>query len=298
MGKLVIYGRRGDNNSEGLRVGQVSEKLGRFFDVEFFSRPCKDSIVVVVKKQGQRIPVLEQFKAGNNRIVLDVVDWIDVEKYDLSDQTFAPNFFPKIFTQYFDAYIVNNTRMREWWLENIDTNKPVFVIPHHWDERFESFPSVEYEQKPYFYYLGQANRKTQNCLYVDDLMRDGCIYDHRTGERYFESRPVAGCQINLRKYGSWEYCFKPSTKVSTAAAMGSVIITTNDWSVQDVLSQDYPYLLKSTDYEEVKSMIQFVKDTYEKAEWFEAKKMLEETKKKTDLNETIKLYLEIENHFN
>lgn len=294
MGKLVVYGRRGDNNSEGLRVGQVSEKLGRFFEGEH----CANSTVVVVKKQGQRLPVLQQLKRDNNRVVLDVVDWLDVTKYDFSNDTVGPNFFPEILTEYFDGYIVNNTRMRDWWLENIDANKPVFVIPHHWDLRFESFPSVEYEQKPYFYYLGQTNRKNQNCLYVNELMRDGLLYDHRMGERYFESRPVAGCQINLRKYGSWEYCFKPSTKVSIAAAMGSVIITTNDWSVQDVLSQDYPYLLKTTNYERVKSMIQFVKETYEKTEWFEAKKMLEEVKKKTSLEETIKLYLEIENHFN
>ena len=46
--------------------------------------------------------------------------------------------------------------------------------------------------------------------------------------------------------------------------MDSVIITTNDWSVQDILPKEYPYLLLEDNLESVENMIEKVKLTYNK----------------------------------
>jgi hypothetical protein len=185
-----------------------------------------------------------------------------------------------------------------------DLKKPVFIIPHHWDERFAHLPLAEYSQQPYFYYLGYRGHEDQNCFHVQKLLDNNLLLDDRSqtngapgNNRYFQDRPVNGAQINIRKEGSWEYCFKPATKLSIAAAMNSVMITTYDWSIQDILPEDYPYLLKSTDYEEVEKMFQYVKDTFEKEEWFKAQQMLKQVKDKSSLDEIIKLYLEIEKYF-
>ena len=79
--------------------------------------------------------------------------------------------------------------------------------------------------------------------------------------------------------------------------MDSVIITTNDWSVQDILPNEYPYLLKNSKYEEVKLMIEKVKSTYQSSEWNLAKEILESVYHSTSLDLIIEKYKEINESF-
>ena len=292
----------GINDSGGMRGGQISNKLTNSFEKLILKNQNvhdKDKIVIILKEWASNIELLKYLKNNNNKIILDVIDWLDVNKYNPQNNIDVPNFFPDLLKEYYDGYIVNNTKMKDWWYKNMDPNKnkPVFVIPHHWDERFANLPLVEYSKQPYFYYLGYQGHENQNCLHVTQLLNNQLLYSNRNGQQYFQDRPVNGVQINIRKEGSWEYCFKPATKLSIASAMDSIIITTYDWSIQDILSEDYPYLLKSSEYKETEKMFQYVKETYQKEEWFKAKQMLEQVKEKTSLNEIIKLYLEIENYF-
>jgi hypothetical protein len=300
MTKLTFsYG--GINDSGGMRGGQISNKLvGSYEELILNSTKNKDRIVIILKDWANNINLLKYLKNNNNKIILDVIDWLDVDKYSPENNINNPNFFPRLLKEYYDGYIVNNIKMKDWWYQNMDndTSKPIFVIPHHWDERFANLPLVQYQSNPYFYYLGYKGHENQNCLYVQKLLDEQLLYDDRFGNRYFQDKPVNGVQINIRKEGSWEYCFKPATKLSIVSSMDSLMITTYDWSVQDILSEDYPYLLRSTNYDEVKRMFQYVKDTFQKEEWFKAKYMLEQVKEKTSLDKIIKLYLEIDTHFN
>ena len=198
--------------------------------------------------------------------------------------------------------------MKKWWVENIDTDesKPIFVIPHHWDMRFAWFPKGYYDEQPYFYFLGtdasEGNRE-QNCLHLNKLLEENLIQDWREGGpagvcRVFLDRPVNGCQLSIRKKNSWEYCMKPATKLVTASAMESVFITTNDWTIQDLLPSEYPYLLESSEYDDVVDMIKKVKDTFGGDEWVLAKKILEQVKTENSLDVLIEKYKEIDNFFN
>ncbi len=293
----------GINDSGGMRGGQISNKLANSYEKLILNNQNvhdKNKIVIILKEWASNKELLQHLKNNGNKILLDVIDWLDVEKYNPMSNENNPNFFPELLKEYYDGYIVNNSKMKEWWYENMDTDikKPIFIIPHHWDERFCNLPLTKYQQQPYFYYLGYRGHEDQNCLYVQDLLDNNFLVDDRNGARYFQDKPLNGVQINIRKQGSWEYCFKPATKLSIAAAMDSVIITTYDWSVQDILPADYPYLLKSTDYESVEQMFQYVMDTFEKEEWIKAKQMLNQVKEKTSLDEIIKLYLNIETYFN
>ena len=298
----------GINDSGGMRGGQISNKLTNSFEKLILNDRNihdKNKIVIILKDWASNLELLKHLKNNGNKIILDVIDWLDVDKYNPQNNINNPNFFPDLLKEYYDGYIVNNSKMKEWWYENMDNDlkKPIFIIPHHWDERFANLPLAEYSKNPYFYYLGYRGHEDQNCFHVQKLLDNKLLYDDRSnnhgipGNRYFQDRPVNGVQINIRKEGSWEYCFKPATKLSIAASMDSIMITTYDWSIQDILPEDYPYLLKSIDYEEVEKMFQYVKDTFEKEEWFKAKQMLEQVKEKTSLDEIIKLYLEIEKYF-
>lgn len=297
---LFSYG--GINDSGGMRGGQISNKLiGSYEGLTLAAQQHIDSnkIVIILKDWAHNLKALEFLKRNGNKILLDVIDWLDVDKYHPNLNINEPNFFPHLYKEYFDGYIVNNSRMKNWWQRNMDNdiNKPIFIIPHHWDERFSKLPEHKYEHVPYFYYLGYRGHENQNCLYVEKLLNDGLLYDDRQGSRYFADKPVDGCQISIRKEGSWEYCFKPCTKLSIAASMESVMITTYDWSVMDILPSNYPYLLLSTEYEDVVNMFKKVKETYNTSEWFLAKNMMEHVKNHSSIDYIASLYTQIEKHF-
>lgn len=299
MTKLIFsYG--GKNDSGGMRGGQISNKLTNSYEELILDNTKdKNKIIIILKDWATNTHLLKYLKDNNNKVILDVIDWLDVNKYNSKNNINAPNFFPDLPKEYYDGYIVNNFKMKEWWYQNMDNDrsKPIFVIPHHWDERFSQLPLKEYNTQPYFYYLGYRGHENQNCLYVQELLDENLLYNDRQGSNYFLDKPINGCQISIRTEGSWEYCFKPATKLSIAASMDSIMITTYDWSVQDILSEDYPYLLKSTDYDEVKRMFQYVKDTFQKEEWIKAKHMLEQVKEKTSLDNIINLYKQINETF-
>lgn len=302
--KNIYFSRGGEWNSGGMRGGWISKGLSGSFTKHILPNlSVRDSIVVILKQDASNLKMLQLLKSNNNTLLLDVIDWLDAQKYNNSKNENQPNFFPKVFVDYYDGYIVNSQKMKEWWYREIDTDfkKPIFVIPHHWEDRFVNLPLVDYKKSPYFYYLGYVGHKNQNCLYIDRLKSDKLLDAHRFGgsnEAYYVDRPLNGVQFNIRKKDSWEYCFKPATKVSVSAAMGSLIITTYDWSVQDILDESYPYLLKDTNYDSVKDMISYVTETHDGPIGNYAKEMLKGVIQKTSLYDSIiPLYESIITHF-
>lgn len=310
MSKLT-FSYTGLFNHEALRSGQISNKLtGSHKGLslkKFYTEKIKssDRIIIVLKQDANDLNLLNYLKNNYFKIILDIIDRSDPNKYNIKNNINNPNFFPDIPKNYYDGYIVSNNKMKDWWYQNIDNDrsKPIFVIPHHIDDRFYFLPTHQYDHTPYFYYLGvsKTSNDENNCHHISKLLKENLIYDHRyitpNMELYFKDKPINGVQLNIRTEGSFEFCFKPATKLLVSSAMDSLIITTYDWSIQDILPEDYPYLIKSSDYDEVKEMIKYVKDTFQKEEWFKAKEMLEQVKNKTTLNDIIKLYLKIEEHF-
>lgn len=312
----LLFSQGGISASTGIRGGQISHGLtGRYESLILNNENVVSStnkIIIIVKFMWNDIKLFQHLKNNGNKIILDFVDLTDKEIFDPNKNINMPNFLPKIPTEYFDGYIVNNTRMKKWWVENIDTDnsKPIFVIPHHWDMRFRWFPNGYYDKQPYFYFLGtdtSEGYKNQNCLHLNELQSDGYLDDWRTGNaassesRIFLDKPVNGCQLSIRKKSSWEYITKPATKLSTSAAMDSVLITTNDWSIRDLLSEpypDYPYLLKTSQYDEVVDMIGKVKDTFEKEEWFLAKEIMKKVRNDLTIDNIVNQYKEIDSFFN
>jgi len=301
----LLFSQGGRFDSGGMRGGQISNKLTGSYEKLILNNSNindRDKIIIIHKSHAQNIPLLHHLKNNNNILVFDVVDWLGdagVKKYDPNNNKDCPNFFPGLFHSYFDGYIVNNTKMKEWWYKNMDSDKtkPIFVIPHHWDSTFRNLPKKEYSTTPYFYFLGYKGHANQNCLYLDELYSKGLINEIRGNKTWLNDRPENGCQFNIRYYESWEYCFKPATKVTCAASMGSVIITTNDWSVQDILPKEYPYLLLDDSLESVETMIEKVKTTYNKSEWFLAKEIMKQINIDYSLDNIIQLYVQLLNNF-
>lgn len=298
----ILFSRGGTTASTGMRGGWISYALSGCFNKHILkNNNVYDHIIVVLKQDYNNLNLLSTFKKSN-KLILDVIDLLDVDKYNKNNNKVQPNFFPNIPKSYYDGYIVNNNKMKHWWRSNIDgdTSKPIFVIPHHWENRFKDLTCVDYKKYPYFYYLGYEGHEKQNCLHVESMLRDGLVLEHRNGTTnpYYKDKPLHGVQFNVRFFESWEYCFKPATKISVAAAMDSLIITTYDWSVQDILNSDYPYILKDSSYESLKNMIEYVNNTHNTDIAKKAKKYLQDAMDKTCLyNSIAPKYKNLLSHF-
>jgi len=323
----LLFSKGGIDNSSGVRGGQISYKLIENHTGTGMYEPLilnnnninsTNKIIIAIKLDYNNIPLLSHLKKNNNKILLDVIDLTDKNKFDpeLNNGDKIPNFLPNIPTEYFDGYIVNNSKQKDWWRKYIDSDatKPIFVIPHHWDSRFEWFPKGFYKESPYFYYLGtdlSEGYKNQNCLHLNQLLEDNLLGDWRTGswpdqvkdydfikrKPIFYDKPINGVQLSIRKENSWEYCMKPNTKLAASAAMGSLLITTNDWSIQEFLPKDYPYILKDHHYETVVEMIKKVKNTFNQDEGDKAREIMSQVKKDLSIDTVIKEYYNIINYF-
>lgn len=293
----ISFVNTGLGTSTHVGTSQLSYAItGSESELLFTSDSCRDRVVIAIKKMVNKID-LQKLRERNNKIILDVLDWVDYDKYSIEANRDEPNFLPEFNKELLDGYIVNSYKMKSWWERSVDASKPIFVMPRHWDTRFSTVRFVKYPQKPHIYFSGQKSWKNWNCLYVDRLIEDGLLHDKRSSERYFKDLPHEGCQISIRQSGSWEFCFKPASKLFSAAAIGSPIITGMDWSVEEFLPSDYPYALKDTEYETIVETFRFVKESYLGEPWFKAKEILAEIKRQTRVNRIATLYSNIENYF-
>ena len=99
---------------------------------------------------------------------------------------------------------------------------------------------------------------------------------------------------HARDKDSWEYNIKPSIKIKTAAVLNCNIITTNDISVKELLKKvdgtDYPYLLQSSEYNEVINMIKYAEKTYKTDIWYRGLEIMKKIKDNYDISIIVKDY--------
>ena len=72
------------------------------------------------------LDILKHIKSNNNTIIFDVLDYYDINTFDIPDMK------KNKFLDYIDILIVNNYFMRQKYYE---LNMPIYIVPHHYDER-------------------------------------------------------------------------------------------------------------------------------------------------------------------
>lgn len=306
------------NNSDGtiMRAKQISDKLGTkgFKATTIFLKDVKkyynvqNSIFVWLGAIGNdHIPhfLHQQFH------VLDIIDHYIYEKKNEVDYGIKKKLY--------NALFVNNEAMKNFFKNK--TKAEIYVIHHHYDPRYENITTMTEENSLTFGYSGsilslfhsdnflyfQKLAKEYNILFFDTeygLDVTPYIHSYERLYHYLKSKPKYvkdnlpknvqyNCDISIRPYGSDVCKFKTTAKIATAAILGHNIITTYDDSVKDVLSPDYPFLLKSTDYESVKSMFdKVIKDfNTDKMFWKKGLRLMEEVKRHLNLNKIVKIYM-------
>lgn len=190
-----------------------------------------------------------------------------------------------------DAIIFPNKTMQTDFKYSLSPNVKSLVIPHHWDSRFGEANTKQKDNEFSLAYFGSNHDK--NAIFSDKLNipRFTNFPDHLKYKDKFN------CLYSMRKEGTHDFLYKPSTKVVTASAIGANIITSKEPSAVELLGEDYPYFT-DTDFPSVKKTIEYAKKTFGKEVWFDALKTMKKIKKKTDINFVVDSYIKLLHHFN
>jgi hypothetical protein len=278
MKKIIFrsYNRRGSAVNRGQDISEQLNAIG--YDSEFIAASYDDhntnkywstlqnSIVVFIKSYTYK--EIEILKRNNNTVILDIVDSIANEDYSLESICTIP----------WDGIITPTVQM----IASINnTNINTVSIPHHWDKR-------------HLVNIDTVPRDVFNLAYIGSLGHDGGLfYDSYIPELVLvndwiaqtNTSPSYTCHYSVRPMDSYQFLYKPNTKISTAAAVGSNIIHSYDHAALDLVSNDYPYYTNSNS-EDIRNTIEYAKQTFGGPIWQYGLDIMKELKHRTSI-ETI-----------
>ena len=213
--------------------------------------------------------------------------------------------------------IVNNNFMRNEIKKNINYTGRIFIIYHHCDNDYNSIKLINQEELS-FGYMGSIKslKHTDNFLYFNELSKiypikfidteDWIEYTKEIKNNLFENILSYAnkydknniylnfnCHISIRKNNTRESLYKTTAKIATAAFFNHNIITTLEESVKDILPLDYPFILQDTNYDTIINMFNIIITDYNsnKILWNKGLKIMEDVKKKLNLNNVINGYI-------
>lgn len=306
--KLDSSKMRCDDIVDGLGDRKINAKVITLDEVKNYYKHESNAVFIWLGPGGnEHIPRFQH----ENFHILDCIDKYVLDKNKI-EFGLKSNLYNKV--------IVNNESMKKHFQKMSCSD--VTVIHHHSDPRYEKVITSVPKNVLKFGYIGSILSlfHSDNFMYFQKLasLYDIQFYDTEFGQdvtKYVQenknqnalldilkSKPNASvpqnlnfnCDISIRPYGSDLAKFKTTSKVATAAILGHNIITTFDDSVKDVLPSNYPFLLKNTDYKNIKAMFETVKKDFygEKKLWKMGLKMMREAKQKLTFNKILTNYLE------
>lgn len=292
--KVYFYANSDVNilGSESIRGAQVCKYLKKYIDCDCVINLSNiyNSIVIFCKNnRNLSIEILKNSKDNNNINIIDIIDYAERSTYgkfkmiDLNKNQYI---------KYIDGLIVNNIFMKNEFDEKYK-NIISYVIPHHYDIKMNNF-DVEKDNEIKILFNGEANNNL-NCMHIDKLSdrNDFLINNSSLSLINFlnnENFKKCLCHINIREENSYAFKYKPCMKLAHAAASNSIIITTYDMSIKDILPNDYPYILRNSDYNSVINMIEYVINTYKTDIWYYALKIMNDLKKKLNIEYIVEKY--------
>lgn len=242
----------------------------------------------------------------NNIHILDIVDKYLYNKKLVIDS---------LNNNLYKTIIVNNKFMKDYFINNTKFKGNINIIYHHWDSRYSLTTTIT-NNKLIFGYLGSIKSllHTDNFLFYDKLVKkyDIRFFDTELGKYVTENVknndinynikyntnniPYClhfNCDINIRDPKSEISKFKTTAKLATSAALGHNIITTMDESIKDLLPNNYPFILKDTNYETIINMFELVIHDFNtnKILWNKGLDILKNIKFRLGLNNIIKEYI-------
>jgi hypothetical protein len=227
----------------------------------------RDAIVVFIKTS--RWWHIERARWNRNRTVFDVQDAVVFESRIKNQRLF-------------DGIIWRNRRQARDFGRRGQANR---IIHQHWDPRYA--PNRLGDGRLAIGYFGNA-RSFQLWGRVPgvDCFRAAKDIDDALFRRALDYN----CHISVRAPGR-EHLYKPTCKVSTAAACAANLITTRDESTVELLGEDYPYYVDGWELPAVLTGIEKARASFGGPEWREALERMREVREKTSIEREIEGYV-------
>ena len=109
-------------------------------------------------------------------------------------------------------------------------------------------------------------------------------------QRFFEEAPNFNCHISIRSTER-DFKYKPTCKISSAAACHANLITTKDEASVEVLGSDYPYYT-DLDLESIRRTIGYARETFGGPVWKSGLEQMEQVKDTHRLETIAKQYVD------
>lgn len=275
----------GNMVKEGLEAYDIESKILYYNEINLDD--IKNSIVTIFK-HSLLTQDLITLRKNNNKIIIDVVDEfirpqtnvIDLYDYSLFDGVISR--VKKVFDEY-----------------AFPTHLELIYIPLHWDIRFQDL-NFNPTFNPTPVCIANDLRDMPHVQYLFTNKKVNFITNLGV-EAFSDPRMIAtfsqySTHYNIRETNSIAYKFKPATKLITAAAFNTPIITNYDWAIQDLIPRDYPFLIQNTFLDDVVNFIDNIKNI-PKDKWDYSLDVMKEVKYKTSLINLIPQYIEFYNRF-
>lgn len=259
----MIFVKPHNRPSAILRADQIADKLGAKVYLNELPDDVSHETVVFVKEADASLVV--KAKEQGAKIVYDPIDkfaYIErhghIHWYVMVDEVIC---FNKTMAEY----------LKQWF-------KSTVIIPHQWDARLKA-----QAQMVSFIpgYIGHGFNCPPIVPWCDVSMV--CA-----PELMLSAAPAFNCHVSIRGHDKLQAQMKPATKVSLAASVGAVCITSRDDSVIELLPDDYPYWCDSSD--DFQSVLHRAARDFQGPEWNKALRMLAVVKEKTSLDTVANLY--------
>tara|TARA_R110001592_G_scaffold225470_4_gene481435 strand:+ start:255 stop:1121 length:867 start_codon:yes stop_codon:yes gene_type:complete len=223
----------------------------------------KNSVVIMLKFASPE--EFNMLKINGNKLVLDVIDCIGNEDYSLEQICKLP----------YDGMIFPTEELAAQ-AKQLRPDMETTVLYHHWDvkhlQNIEKYKSennklrIGYVGSPGGLFFAQDNPDVIKVL---------------EWEKMTTTSPYYNCHYSVRPVNHPQFLYKPNTKASVAAAVGSNIITSRDLSLKLLLPDDYPYYTDN----DIQKTINFAKDTYGTDVWNYGLECMQKVKDRTSLEQ-------------
>ena len=254
----------------------------------------KDTIMVFIGSlsMGHKLnkKKIESLQSRGNIILNDPVDaycyfnpWEDIVGANIVEQQCAT---------VIDGIFAPNTKALEMLKFIVKDNCYLQYIPHNLDKHFFDIP----QEKNDFFSIGYGGHPYPNKFFNNKPVPYLEMITTGHNDNVLKFCKQHTCHFSHRESDTLDFMLKPASKVIVASVCGSPIVTSKDWSVMDLLPEDYP-LLVSDDRKDVVEKIGYAKSIFGTAKWSELLDIHKEIAEKTSLDYLQTDYLKVFNHF-
>ena len=282
---ITHKGSRVFNNNITMLYEDSREKWGstkmRAFDI---ASKIKCDVLPLSKSSEIKYKKLVVLKLSSYKKILKlteynevVIDMVDFNRH-IHDLSIFKNFDYGIFTSEEQIKKLNSI---------FKYPEKCKVIHHHWDERFRNI-EINYSESVNICYFGQPEK----CYKFNNFNE---INYHTIDWYDFDDKLKLYNNYNVHfavKPQEEEEKIQPSTKISTASALGCPIIINKSNQNIELLGLEYPYYCNPDD-ESVNKTLLKIKSEFETDSWFLAKRILYQIKERTNLDTVSKKYLNL-----